>query len=222
MYQIRKRRSLYGDYFCGNEASSYAKEQGYLDYATFAKAFDAVLNNEIMGKLESAGFYFEPIQDGSSDYSDEIDELREKAEDLRESAENLQAKADEANDAADALEEDLEEETDETEKTEIRRKIDALRRSAKEDEENARQAEADADKAEEDADELENEQEPPEIFQYFIVSAHGAELIQEYTEDPLFYCSDVDMYIWGITHYGTSWSNVLTDVKLNAGEAAWK
>ena len=222
MYQIRKRRSLYGDYFCGNEASSYGKQHGYLDYATFARAFDAVLNNDIMRELEKAGFYFEPIQDGSSDYSDEIDELREKAEDLRESAENLQAKADEANDAADALEEDLEEETDETEKAEIRRKIDALRRSAKEDEENALQAEADADKADEDADELENEQEPPEIHQFYIVSDQGAELIQEYTDDPLFYCEDVDMYIWGVTHYGTSWSYVLTGVKLNAGEAAWK
>ena len=222
MNQIRKRRSLYGDYFCGNEASSYAKEQGYLDYATFAKAFDAVLNNEIMGKLESAGFYFEPIQGGSSDYSDEIDELRERAEDLRESAENLQAKADEANDAADELEMEADEATDAEEKADLLSRAEKLRTIAKASEDAAKEAEAAADAAEEEADELENEQEPPDIFQYFIVSDAGAELIQEYTNDPLFYCSDADMYVWGITHYGTSWSHVLTDVKLNAGEAAWK
>ena len=37
-----KRNKLYGTTFCGNEASDYAKENGYLDYATFSKAFDAV------------------------------------------------------------------------------------------------------------------------------------------------------------------------------------
>lgn len=31
------RRKLAGAWFCGNEASDYAKEQGYLDYATLAK-----------------------------------------------------------------------------------------------------------------------------------------------------------------------------------------
>lgn len=42
------RRKLAGAWFCGNEASDYAKEQGYLDYATLAKGFDAVINNSIM------------------------------------------------------------------------------------------------------------------------------------------------------------------------------
>lgn len=39
---------LYGEYFYGNKASDYAIQHGYLDYATLAKAFDAVLNNDIM------------------------------------------------------------------------------------------------------------------------------------------------------------------------------
>ena len=45
---MRKNNKLAGTYFCGNEASDYAKEKGYLDYATLAKAFDAALNNNIM------------------------------------------------------------------------------------------------------------------------------------------------------------------------------
>ena len=81
---IRKSRSVYGKYFYGNEVSAYGQEKGWVDYRTLAKAFDAVLNNDIMRELEKAGFYFDPIQDGSSDYSDEIEEIREKAEQLRE------------------------------------------------------------------------------------------------------------------------------------------
>lgn len=36
------RRKLTGVYFCGNEASDYGKEQGYLDYATLVKGFDGI------------------------------------------------------------------------------------------------------------------------------------------------------------------------------------
>lgn len=54
----------------------------------------------------------------------------------------------------------------------------------------------------------------PEIFQYFIISNQGAELLQEYTNDPVFYLPVIDCYIWGVTHFGTCWDYVLTDVKL--------
>lgn len=63
--EIMKRNKLYGTTFCGNEASDYAKEQGYLDYATFVKSFDAVMSNdiiqktwEIIGYWEQAGIMF--------------------------------------------------------------------------------------------------------------------------------------------------------------------
>lgn len=36
------------NYFYGNKASDYAIENGFLDYATFAKSFDAVMNNDII------------------------------------------------------------------------------------------------------------------------------------------------------------------------------
>jgi hypothetical protein len=207
----RKSRAVYGNHFYGNEASDYGKEQGYVDYRTFSKAFDAVMNNSIMQDLESAGYYFEPVQDGSSDYSDEIDELREEADELRD-------KAQEANDEADELEDQAREEAD----AGNGEKSGELLSQARKRREEAEAAETEADKKEERADDLEAEQDPPEIFQFFIVDDAGAEIIQEWTDDPLFYCSALDMYIWGVTHWGTSWDYVLTDIRLNAGEEVFK
>lgn len=195
--QIRRSRAVAGEWFYGNEVSLYGKEQGYVDYRTFSRAFDAVMNNNIISELENAGFYFDPVQDGSSDYSDEIDELRDAAEDLRDQATEKTDAADEAEEAGDAAE------------------AEKLRAEAAE-------LEAEADKKDEEADDLEAEQDPPEIFQYFIVDDAGAEIIQEWTDDPLFYCEALDLYVWGVTHWGTSWDYVLTDIRINAGEEAYK
>lgn len=53
-----------------------------------------------------------------------------------------------------------------------------------------------------------------EIFQYFIVSDNGAEILQE-AEEIVFYNETLDMYVWGVTHWGTSWDYVLTDIRCN-------
>lgn len=116
----------FGKYFCGNEISDYGKEHKRVDYATFAKAFDAVLNNEIMGKLQEQGLYFE-LENGE-DYDEECDEYAE-------------------------------------------------------------------------------------IYQFFIVSDNGASIIKQYTNEILYYCEEVDMYIWGVTHFGTGWDYVLTEIE---------
>lgn len=209
MYEtIRRSRAVYGCHFYGNEVSSYGKENGYVDYRTFAKAFDAVMNNSIMQELECAGFYFEPIQDGTPDNSDEIDELREKADELEERAENKEEEADDLEAEAEAAEDDGDED-----------RADDLRAHAEEKRKNAEDYRAEAEKNRDEADDLET-QEAPEIFQFFIVDDAGAEIIQEWTDDPLFYCSALDMYIWGVTHCGTSWDYVLTDIRINAGEEA--
>lgn len=127
-----KTIKMYGDIpaFCGNEVSEYGIKCGYVDYATFAKSFDAVLNNEIMNVFPD---YWEPMNfpecnddDDDGDYYDDL----------------------------------------------------------------------------------------PEIFQYYIVSSYGAEQIEYWTDDPLFYNEQLDMYVWGVTHWGTSWDYVLTDIKI--------
>ena len=124
---------LAGTYFYGNEASEYAKENGYLDYATLAKAFDAVLNNSIINATCGIGYW------------------------------------------------------------------------------------------EQESGFVENEEDEdycyPEIYQYYIVDDNGARILEECNEI-VFYNEELDMYVWGVTHYGTSWSYVLTDIKLNCGNEA--
>ena len=126
-------------YYYGNKVSEYGQEHNRVDYATFAKAFNHVLNNSIMGELESKGYYFEQIG-GYVDNSEEIDELQEQI------------------------------------------------------------------------DELEEEQNPGEIFQFYIVDD---DRILNENNEIVFYCEELDLYIWGVTHWGTSWDYVLTDIRYN-------
>lgn len=175
-----KNNKLYGTTFCGNEASDYAKENGYLDYATFVKAFNAVLNNNIMQKTYEIGYWEQ--ENGFIDNSEEIKELIEREEEL-------------GSILSDMVDEDKED-------TEEYQKIEEEYNNV-------------VEKIEELQEEEENQQE---IFQCFIVSDNGAEIIKQYTNDPLFYNEELDMYVWGITHYGTAWAYVLTDIKLNCRE----
>ena len=175
-----KNNKLYGTTFCGNEASDYAKENGYLDYATFVKAFNAVLNNNIMQKTYEIGYWEQ--ENGFIDNSEEIKELIEREEEL-------------GSILSDMVDEDKED-------TEEYQKIEEEYNNV-------------VEKIEELQEEEENQQE---IFQYFIVSDNGAEIIKRYTNDPLFCNEELDMYVWGITHYGTAWAYVLTDIKLNCRE----
>lgn len=132
---MEKRITHKSEYFYGNKISDYGLKHGYLDYRTLAKAFDAVLVNDITKLFYGTinGEYIEPEQ--VNGFIDESEEYY------------------------------------------------------------------------------------PEIFQYYIVSDAGAELLQHYTNDPVYYLPVIDCYIWGVTHFGTSWDYVLTDVKLDWMEA---
>lgn len=153
-------------FFYGNEISDYGKTCGYVDYRTLSKAFDAVLNNDIMSRTEAAGIGYWEQESGYVDNSEQIEQLEEQIENQEQ---------------PEALEE-LE----------------------------AKKEQLEAEKAE-----LENEQdEQPEIFQFYIVDDPGAEILKEFNEI-VFYNSEIDMYLWGVTHYGTSWDYVLTDIKID-------
>ena len=121
------------DYFYGNKISEYGLENGYVDYSTLAKSFQAVLNNEIISATSDIGYWEQTS--GYIDNSEEIEEL------------------------------------------------------------------------------LDEEEEQPEIFQYYIVDDNGAEILKECNEI-VFYNDALDMYVWGVTPYGTSWSYVLTNIKI--------
>lgn len=177
-----KNNKLAGTYFCGNEASDYAKENGFLDYATLAKAFDAVLNNSIIENTREIGYW--DIENGSEEYYEDNDgncytynEKEEKVEELETRIEEL---------------EELETE----------------------------EAAAEIEKIKEDIEALEDAYYK-EIFQYYIISDNGAEILKAWTNEIIFYNEELDMYVWGVTHWGTSWDYVLTDIKLNCGEEAY-
>ena len=61
-------------------------------------------------------------------------------------------------------------------------------------------------------DELED-LEGLEIFQYYIVKYNDLDLIKLLNE-PILYNHELDLYILGVTHWGTGWDYVLTDIDL--------
>lgn len=130
---MKKQLKLAGKYFCGNEISNYGKEHGFLDYDTFSRAFDHVLNNSIFELGQGIGYGWELVNGLDFDYEEE----------------------------------------------EIIKK--------------------------------------PEVFQWYIVSDSGAQIIQDYTNGILYYHDELDIYLWGVTHWGTGWDYVLTDIPCNCG-----
>ena len=68
---------------------------------------------------------------------------------------------------------------------------------------------------EEEKQDLEDSQNyPDEVFQWYIVDDNGAEILKEINEI-VYYNDELDMYLWGVTHWGTSWDYVLTDIPCN-------
>lgn len=130
---MKKQLKLAGKYFCGNEISNYGKEHGFLDYDTFSRAFDHVLNNSIFELGQGIGYGWELVNGLDFDYEEE--EIIEE----------------------------------------------------------------------------------PEVFQWYIVSDSGAQIIQDYTNEILYYHDELDIYLWGVTHWGTEWDYVLTDIPCNCG-----
>ena len=52
------------------------------------------------------------------------------------------------------------------------------------------------------------------VFQDYIIAESGYKFLAEYTDELVFYNENLDMYIWAVTHFGTSWDYVLTNIKL--------
>lgn len=175
-------------YYYGNPISDYGMEHGYVDYATLAKAFDAVLNNNIMSLTYDIGSWDQVS--GTVDNSDEIEELEEKKDELEDKQKDL--------------EDELEEMQASNESSKEENTIASLKK-----------LENEIDNLNDQIEELENEQnEYQEVFQWFIVDDWGARLLKEINEI-VYYNKTLDMYLWGVTHYGTSWDYVLTDIKID-------
>ena len=192
-----KNNKLYGITFYGNEASDYAKENGFLDYATLAKAFDTVLNNDIIKNTSGIGYW--DIENGSEEYYEDKNGNRYTYDEKEEKVEELETKIREYENTINEVmerDEDYEENHVYIAMNENISRID------------------------EEIEALEDAHYE-EIFQYFIISDNGAEILKDYTDEIVFYNEALDMYVWGVTHYGTSWDYVLTDIRLNCGEEAY-
>lgn len=75
---MKKQLKLAGKYFCGNEISNYGKEHGFLDYNTFSRAFDHVLNNSIFEFGQGIGYGWELVNGLDFDYEEEYEEEEEE------------------------------------------------------------------------------------------------------------------------------------------------
>ena len=164
---IGAKKKMEQKYYYGNAISDYGIEYGYVDYATLAKCFDAVLNNDIMSLTYDIG-YWEQVS-GIIDNTDEIEELEEKRDELKEENESSPSQI------------------IENEINEINDKIEDLEREQNDD---------------------------PEVYQWYIVDYWGAKLLQE-IDQIVYYNETLDMYLWGVTHYGTSWDYVLTSIAID-------
>jgi len=54
-----------------------------------------------------------------------------------------------------------------------------------------------------------------EIYQYYLITKNGADYLKRNTNEIVFYSDLLDVYVWGITHFGTGWDCVYTDIKDN-------
>lgn len=59
----------------------------------------------------------------------------------------------------------------------------------------------------------EETEEYTEIYQYYIVSDNAISILEE-AEEIVYYNEELDMYVWCVTHCGTSWDYILTNIKL--------
>ena len=49
-----------------------------------------------------------------------------------------------------------------------------------------------------------------DIFQYYIIKENDKALFEKYTDYPIFYCNELDLYLIGITHYNIGFNLVFT------------
>ena len=172
------------DTFYGHKISEYGLENGYVDYRTLSKCFDAILNNNIMQLTADIG-YWEQVN-GFIDNSDKISEKQDKIDKLENVKDYLQDKIDSS---------------DDDNKKELYTKL-------------IDKADNKQNELQNDIDELESENDYRDIYQYYIIDDNGAELLQRETNEIVFYNDTLDMYVWGVDHWGTSWDYVLTNINI--------
>ena len=57
-----------------------------------------------------------------------------------------------------------------------------------------------------------------DVYQYYIISDRGYQILEYLTDELVWYDSKLNVYVWGITHFGTGWDYVLTDIVIENKE----
>lgn len=63
-----------------------------------------------------------------------------------------------------------------------------------------------------DDTEMEYGENVKEIYQFYAVNDSGADYMIRNTDEIIFYSKVCDLYIWGVTHFGTSWDGVELEI----------
>lgn len=53
-----------------------------------------------------------------------------------------------------------------------------------------------------------------EIFQWYIIDERGADILKEWTNELLLYNDELNLWLWGVDHWGTAWDYVLTNIRI--------
>ena len=53
-----------------------------------------------------------------------------------------------------------------------------------------------------------------DVYQYFIIDEQGANNLAKFTDEIIYYSERADLYLLGVTHWGTSWDYVLTGYEI--------
>lgn len=61
------------------------------------------------------------------------------------------------------------------------------------------------------------QEEYVEFYQYYIVGDEALYYLKENNET-VYYIPDLNLYVWAVSHFGTSWDYVLTNIKINKDE----
>lgn len=63
-----------------------------------------------------------------------------------------------------------------------------------------------------DEGEIDENSDPLEIYQTYCITSSGADYLKRKTNELVYYSEKANMYFWCITHFGTSWSIVFTNI----------
>lgn len=210
-----------GKYFFGNEISEYGQKNNRVDYATLAKSFDAVISNDLMEKTADIGYwelengdltyyYHQGKRYTEEEFEEKKNELQEYIDNIEEDNENkieeLIEKIKKCTDYEDGILDD-ELYALQDRQTKLQKELNSLLKN------NSIEG---LKKQLEELEELEDlASSEDEVYQWYIISNNGASILKDWTNEIVYYNDELDLYLWGVTHYGTSWDYVLTDIKCN-------